>query len=60
MACAGKTATSFMTSCTLSGTTYVPVDATSTTPLYQTATDATSLTTALKAVTTDFCCGCTL
>jgi hypothetical protein len=58
MACAGKTATNFMTTCTLQGTQYVPVNPGSTTPLYHDASDGAALQMALKTVTSDVCCDC--
>jgi hypothetical protein len=58
MACAGRTAIDFGTRCQLSGSVYVPVDMTSTVPLYHDAKDGVALKAALETVTNDFCCDC--
>jgi len=58
MACAGQTAIDFATNCKLDGTNYVPVDPTSTTPLYRDAADGATLQTELMSVAGGLCCGC--
>ena len=56
LACAGRTATKLSTACKQSGSGYVSAGGTA--PLYFSATDGTSLQTALATITGSVCCGC--
>jgi hypothetical protein len=57
MACAGRTAVDFATRCVLSGTRFVPVDATGP-ALYRDAADGAALLAQLRSVAGQVCCGC--
>lgn len=59
MACAGQTAKDFATNCTgAPGGGFTAVDATNGPRLYFDASDGPSLSTALRAVAREVCCGC--